>query len=532
MRFGPLFVLVAASAWADLLPSLPLDDPDTDLLLRLEGRAGCELPSRRPWPGEAVLACVDSLRASPTTDPNDRVRLDALRRRIAPSDSGWGLFSRTDGAKKFRLDLGATVYASASRERVGAGYGRADTIGRDVLAGVQLRPRVDVILGPNLVLWSRPLELVEISPDKRFAKEMNAKDGVYQTALFASSDTQSAVARTHDWLEGAIEASGSFGRASAGLLPAEWGDLPVEPLMLSGRATPFPLGQIVQSVGPIEATMLYGQPIGDSWSEDLRLYAHRYAWKTPSFTLGFSEMVLSSDRGVQLLYFVPVFPYLMTEHLLGDPDNKQMDFDLAWRVRPGVEISAELFIDDLQDVLGFFSSHWGNKWGLALGARLSDLTGKGTLDRIQATRMEPWAGTASSSILPGEHSNAPVDFGVPLGWTSGPNSARLDWIHRQDLSDRWSWTVTARALWKGTDSGSSVSDLNWRDSSGTWVTAHMRKKWLSGALIERQEVSLLAERRLAPAWRITLGAGLSRLSVPDREVRWIPAVRTGVSWNE
>ena len=144
----------------------------------------------------------------------------------------------------------------------------------------------------------------------------------------------------------------------------------------------------------------------------------------------------------------------------------------------------------------------------------------------------PWAGTASSSILPGEHSNAPVDFGVPLGWTSGPNSARLDWIHRQDLSERWSWTLTVRALWKGTGSGSSVSDLDWRDSAGTWTTARMTKKWLSGALIERQDVSLLAERRLAGAWRITFGGGLSRLSVPDRDVRWIPAVRTVVSWNE
>jgi hypothetical protein len=222
----------------------------------------------------------------------------------------------------------------------------------------------------------------------------------------------------------------------------------------------------------------------------------------------------------------------MTEHLLGDPDNKQMDLDAAWRVAPTVEVSAELFIDDLQNLLGFFSNAWGNKWGLAVGARLSDWTGSGTLDRLQATRMEPWAGTASSSILPGQHSNAPVDFGVPLGWTAGPNSGELDWIHRQDLSHDWSWSFSARAFWKGTDTGSGVSDLNWRDSTGTWIVPHPTKKWLGGDLVDRQELLVLGERRFAHGLRVVLGGGLSRLSVPDQSVRWIPSFRTGVSWNE
>jgi len=531
MRRIGIVLLLAALSTADVVPSLPLDDPDTDLLRRLEGRSGCELPSRRPWPGETVLACVDSLLASPDLSSGDHVRLASLRKRLMPADTGWGLLSWTEGAKRIKLDLGATAYAYADRERTGVGVGRADTIGRDVIGGLQVRPQVDVILGPDLAMWSRPLQVVEVSPDKRFDKESDAAQGVYQTALFAGPGELSK-ARTHDWLEGAIEFRTDLGRASMGLLPVEWGDLPVQPLMLSGLTSPFPVVQIVQSVGPIEATLLYGEPIGDSWSEDRRLYAHRFAWATPNFTVGFSEMVVAVDRGLQPLYLVPVFPYLMTEHLLGDPDNKQLDLDASWRVVPTAELSAELFIDDLQNYLGFFSNGWGNKWGVGLGARLSDWTGAGTLDRLQATRMEPWAGTASSSILPGAQSNAPVDFGVPLGWTAGPNSGELDWIHRQDLSDVWSWTLSARALWKGTDSGSGVSDVNWRDSSGTWVVPHPTKDWLGGRLVYRQDLSVLAERRFAPRWRVVLGAGIGDLSVPDRPRRWIPSVRTGVSWNE
>jgi len=530
-RTGLGLFLLSALAGADVLPSLPLDDPDTDLLRRLEGRAGCELPSRRPWPGEAVLACLDSLSVSPDLTPADRARASAAQRRLAPADSGWGLVEWTEGSKRVRLDLGVTAYASADRERTLSGTLRSDTIGRDVRAGFQARPRVDVILGQDLSMWSRPIQFVEVSPDRRFDKESDAEAGVYQTALFAGPGELSR-ARTHDWLEGAVELRGAFGRASMGLLPVEWGDLPVMPLMLSGNTSPFPLVQVVQSVGPIEATILYGQPIGDSWSEDRRLYAHRFAWATRNFTLGFSEMVIAVDRGVQPLYLIPVFPYLMTEHLLGDPDNKQLDLDAAWRIAPTLEVSAELFIDDLQNLLGFFSNAWGNKWGLAFGARLSDWTGTGTLDRIQVTRMEPWAGTASSSILPGQHGNAPVDFGAPLGWTAGPNSGELDWIHRQDLSEDWSWTLSAHALWKGTDSGSNIADRNWRDSSGTWVVAHSTKTWLGGDLLDRQELIFLAERRFSHRLRLVSGAGLARLAVPGRPARWIPSVQMGVSWNE
>jgi hypothetical protein len=88
-------------------------------------------------------------------------------------------------------------------------------------------------------------------------------------------------------------------------------------------------------------------------------------------------------------------------------------------------------------------------------------------------------------------------------------------------------------LWKGTDSGSNILDLNWRrDSSGTWIVPHTTKKWLGGELLDRQELSILAERRFAYRVRVVSGAGLSRLSVPGRPVRWIPSVQMGVSWNE
>ena len=145
-------------------------------------------------------------------------------------------------------------------------------------------------------------------------------------------------------------------------------------------------------------------------------------------------MIVSVDHDLQPLYLIPIFPYLFTEHYLGDPDNKQMDFDASWRARPGLELSAELFLDDLQNYFGFLSNGWGNKWALGLGVKAAGWTGSGSLDKFQATRIEPWTGTASSAVLPGAPSNVPIHFGEPLGSQVGPNSASLVWIHSQDVS--------------------------------------------------------------------------------------------------
>lgn len=527
MILSALVALVASNA---TLADFPLDDPATGLLWRLDGRSGCDLPSRRPWPGERVLACADSLISDSTLSVDDRSRIEALRSRLDPSQAPWHLLRWVDGERTLGLDVGATAYQRASGERTPAGIDRKDTIDRDVLAGLRVHPRVDVLLGPNIAMWARPEQLVELSPDRRWDKESDAASGTYQTALFAKKG-QLSYGRTHDWLEGAIDWNTSLGRGTFGVLPVEWGDLPIEPLLLSGRAAPMPLGQVVQSIGPVEATLLYGQPIGDSWTQDRRIYAHRFAWKSRTWTVGFSEMVVSVERGLQALYLMPVFPYIMTEHVMGDPDNKQMDLDASWRVRPNIELSAELFLDDLQNYLGLFSDAWGNKWGLGLGLKASDLLGKASLDRFQATRMEPWAGTASSAVLPGEPSNAPIHFGAPLGWSAGPNSGALQWIHQQDLSRTWTWSASFSARWKGTDPGSSSLDRNWRDSSGTWVVARDTKAWLSGTVLDRQDAAVGFQVRPGPSWHLDGSLGAIRSWTPAEE-SWTPSIAAGVSWND
>lgn len=516
---------------APIQPPMALDDAATGLLLRLSLGRECTLPSQRPWPGEAVGGCLEHILADSGLDDADRKMTKNLLTRFSPTGAGWRPLAWGQDEDRAGLDLGATYYAQGAWEPTPADIGSMDTLGRDLRTGLRVRPRVDVLLGDNLAIWARPLQLVELSPDERWRKRADPEDGVYQTALFVPTGERS-LGRTHDWLEGAIEAQGAYGRAWAGVVSPRWGSLPLEPLMLSGKAFAMPGAQLVKTIGPLEGTLLFARPIGSSWREDRALYAHRWAWNGKTWTMGFSEMALTVERGLQALYLVPVFPFVMTEHVLGDPDNKQMDFDATWRPRADLELSAELFLDDLQNYLGFFSSGWGNKWGLGLGVRAVDWTGKGTLDLFQATRMEPWAGTVSSAMVPGAPSNAPVHFGKALGWSDGPNSAKISWQRRQDLSESWSWTSGVQTAWKGLDTGSSIYDRNWRDSSGTWVVGRTTKSWLSGPVVWRMEAQLGIERRLPWSFRCQAQAGWGLLDQPGRGLQSAPSVFFGVSWHE
>ncbi|QQS05471.1 MAG: hypothetical protein IPK50_00900 [Fibrobacterota bacterium] len=516
---------------APIQPPMALDDPGTALVSRLSLRHGCALPSQRPWSGEAVATCLEHILADSTLEPADQKMTEILLERFSPTESGWRHLTWSQGADRAGLDLGATFFAQGTWEPTPADIGSLDTLGRDLRMGLRVRPRVDVLLGDNLVIWARPVQLMELSADKRWKKRADPEVGIYQTALFVPMG-DSSWGRTHDWLEGAVEARGAYGRAWAGVVSPRWGSLPLEPLMLSGSAFAMPGAQVTKSIGPLEATLLYAKPIGSTWRENRSVYAHRWAWNGATWSVGFSEMAITVNRDLQALYLVPVFPYIMAEHVMGDPDNKQMDFDATWRVRPDLELSAELFLDDLQNYLGFFSSGWGNKWGLGLGVRAVDWTGKGSLDLFQVTRMEPWAGTVSSAVVPGAPSNAPVHFGKPMGWTDGPNSAKAAWHHRQDLSDSWSWTSDLLASWKGLDTGSSTSDRNWRDSSGTWAVARTTKSWLSGPVAMRAQAQVGIERRLPWSLRTQAQAGWGILDRPGHSIESTPSFYLGVSWNE
>jgi len=542
-----LLALLAALASGGILPSLPLEDPAMPWLLRWDGRPGCHLPAYRPYPGEAVLACLEGLdtAALPAADNFQRRRILARLdlRHDHPGDYGRRPLWRSGEADRdvVALDLGASGYANFAGKRLPVvrrvmDYDTTwDTLSHDLVGGMVLHPRVDVLLGPEVALWARLRQLTEISDGKRWRKEFDADGGVYQTALFAKG-SDASFGRTSDWLEGGIEVDFPWLRGEAGVQRLRWGPMPVNPLMFSGNAEPMQWASVRKNVGPVESEVLYGSPIGVSYEEDRKLYAHRTRVALSPWLpleVGFSEVMISNGKSFQPLYIMPVFPLFFTGHYLGTPDNLLMDFDAALRPSASVELSGELFLDDLQNALGFFSNGWGNKWGLAFGARLSGWTGAGSLDLLQATRIEPWVYTTSSTDVPGAGYTTPVHFGTLLGHPSGPNSLTLDWIHRQDLSEAWSWTARAQGLWKGTDTGSSWRDVNGEglDKDGVLQVAHPTKSWLSGNLMKRTTLGAGLEWRFYGNWRAAGElAGVWQDSLGHRDL--YPEVSLRLSWRE
>jgi hypothetical protein len=538
-----LLALLAALASGGILPSLPTDDPAMPWLLRWDGRPGCRLPAYRPYPGEAVLACLEGLDTA-TLPEGDRIRRRQILARLDLRRDGdyrrplW----RSGEADRdvVALDLGASGYLNYAGKRLPVTRKVVDadttwdTLPHDLVLGGVLHPRVDVLLGPEVALWARLRQLTEVSDGSRWLKEFDADDGVYQTALFAKSTADASYGRTSDWLEGGFEVDFPWLRGEAGVQRLRWGAMPVNPLMFSGNAEPMQWASLRKTVGPVESEVLYGSPIGVSYEEDRKLYAHRTRVALSPWLpleLGFSEAMISNGHSFQPLYVMPVFPLFFTGHYLGTPDNLLMDFDAALRPAASVELSGELFLDDLQNALGFFSDGWGNKWGLALGARLSGWTGLGSLDLLQATRIEPWVYTTSATDLPGSGYTTPVHFGTLLGHPSGPNSLTLDWIHRQDLSEAWSWTARAQGLWKGTDTGSSWRDVNARMVNGKMEFEHETKSWLSGSLMKRVTLGGGFEWRFLADWRMAGEiAGTWQDSLGHRDL--YPEVSLRLSWRE
>lgn len=534
--------LLMALSGAGILPSLPMDDPATPWLLRWDGLPGCSLPAVRPWAGEAVTACLEGLDTSmlSTTDRSQRARfLERLDLRGAKP--GWGRHPQWRSGSEDRdlisLDLGLESHGSWQEHalpiaRSTDSTGR-DTLTRDLVGGYRILPRIELLLGPEVTLWSRLSQTTEFSDGRRWYKLFDADHGIYQTALFSKDDRVPSKARTTDWLEGALEVKLPWLRAQTGVQRLQWGAAPVASMLFSGNALPMGWTSGRKSVGPVSAEVLYGAPLGINYTENRRLYAHRTSFDLSEWIpaeLTFSEAMLSNGRSFQPLYLMPVFPLLFTGHYVGTPDNLLMDFELSVRPTPKMQLVTEFFLDDLQNVAGLFKDEWGNKWGLSLGARLSELTGTGSLDRIQLTRIEPWVYTTSAMDLQGQPYTTPVHFGTLLGHPSGPNSLTLDWIHRQDLSQAWSWTLRGQGLWKGTDAGSSWRDIN-GDSivDGRLVVKHPTKAWLAGDV----KTGLLAgggfEWRFASSWRLETEVTLSREDSPGSVETW-PGASFRLSW--
>lgn len=157
------------------------------------------------------------------------------------------------------------------------------------------------------------------------------------------------------------------------------------------------------------------------------LAAHRLEFAaTPWLDLGFEEMVVYGDRGLEPAYLNPVMFYWAAQSYLGDKDNVLMGLDADLHPGRGVRIWAAYVVDDLKKAR-IFTSDFANKFSFQTGALWVDPLGlRDTELRGEYVRIEPWIYTHKYPINTYRH------FDAPLGHRLGPNS------------DRWQVQATRR----------------------------------------------------------------------------------------
>ena len=87
--------------------------------------------------------------------------------------------------------------------------------------------------------------------------------------------------------------------------------------------------------------------------------------------LGFSEMIVYSNRPFEIAYMTPLIFYKSVEHSLQDRDNALLSIDAAVRIVPGVKLYGTFVIDELNfSKIG--TNWWGNLFSYQIGGFVSE----------------------------------------------------------------------------------------------------------------------------------------------------------------
>ena len=156
------------------------------------------------------------------------------------------------------------------------------------------------------------------------------------------------------------------------------------------------------------------------------------------FDLSLGESVVYSDRGVDLLYLIPVMFFKSGEHYNGDRDNIQWFLSTDINLVRNVNLYGSLFIDDLNinNILDATKSI--NEIAYTVGFQVYDLPLKNLEATFEYSRLNPWVY---------HHKFPATDFssnGFDLGHWVGQNGDDL-WI---DISYRPSHALVLGATYE------------------------------------------------------------------------------------
>ena len=246
--------------------------------------------------------------------------------------------------------------------------------------------------------------------------------------------------------------------------------------------------------------------------------------------LGFHEVVIYGDRGLEPTYLNPFMFYWAAQSHLGDKDNVMMGLDVD--IHPGGNRRYYLsyVIDDLKKA-AIFSDDFANKFSLQAGLFWVDppLLRDGDM-LVEYVRIEPWIYTHKYPINTFRH------FDAPLGHALAPNSDLIRLVLEKRLGPRWTVRMEGRRSRHGENE--EAGDGSLRNVGGDihygWRPGDERtsKKFLDGLVQRRTELEARVRWNLVGGLAVELGF----VKTWGKDVYWppnwgsatVPERRTGI----
>ena len=151
--------------------------------------------------------------------------------------------------------------------------------------------------------------------------------------------------------------------------------------------------------------------------------------------LGFSEMIIYSNRPVEIAYLTPLIFYKSVEHSLQDRDNAIIQFDASARLFNKLKLYGTFVIDEL-DFAKLNTNWWGNLFAYQVGGYLLEPIPLENLDvYVEYTKILPY--TFTHRIADNSYTN----YNSFIGANMHPNSDKIRFCVRYGLSKDFKFEI-------------------------------------------------------------------------------------------
>jgi hypothetical protein len=508
----------ATPARATQLPAerIPTADPLYLDLERLAARFGAtpRFLSSRPLRRAEVTAFLDQLAAAHVEAPSDPAYVRVRRALDSGAPGGIAPLVGAMGESGEKAEISpyvSALYADDVRNR--------PDVNRDYRLGAALSISFD----------STSVVVADLYAGTASQGGRGTPDFTTVNALIEDVDV-------NGWVnEGYVEAKLGPLRALAGHTWLRWGP---------GREGTLALSDAAPALDLLRAEVTGFRSFRLSWFVSLLdpglqtyLAGHRLEWTaSPRVTAGFTELVRFDGTSQAPLYLTPLVPYSFWEKrkktslpgsVPGDTSGQALgknnvlwSADLAWALRPGCRVWAELMVDDIS----FSSDYKPDLIGYQAGGQIRRALGDGASGQALGASIEfSRVYNYTYSAFHGHHF---AYQGFPLGFVLGPDVVSLGGELGYERGP--AWEVRVRGEWRR--KGEGQVGHPWLKSAGkvdAWA--------FEGVAAEETRLSTTIVYAPSRAIRLEGTVGLSRVTNDDhvqgldRDTQPL-ALRAAVMW--